>query len=92
MAAQTLARSSASALLQQYLQRLQTDPLILGAAAEADRQRTLRWAADELRDTVPTLEGLPLDEAEYELAAVLREARERLGVETDGPAPLSSAA
>lgn len=87
MTVQRLGERGVTVLLEQYLHRLQEDPLILASAVEGGRERTLQWAADELRQTAATLHGLTREEAEYELAAVLREARERLGLMLDAPRP-----
>ncbi len=83
MTVQRLGERGVTVLLEQYLRQLQ-DPRVLASEAPG-RERTLQWAADELRHTAATLHGLTLEEAEYELAAVLREARERLGLMTGSP-------
>lgn len=82
-AIQRLGRSGAGTLLERYLERLLGDPLIRGLAADGGREGTLQWAEDELRSMAATLVGLTLEEAEYELTAVLNEARARLGLVTD---------
>jgi hypothetical protein len=68
------------ALLERYLHQLRADPHVLAAAALPGREHTLQWADDELRHTAATLRGVSLEEAEYEMKRVVREARERLGL------------
>lgn len=78
-------RSVHDSLLERYLSWLQAHPAVHEATAPPRRQHTLMWATDELRQTASTLVGLSMDDAEYELKAVLREVLERLGVAGEVP-------
>ena len=68
------------ALLERYLHLLRADSHTLVATAHPGWEHTLQWATDELRHTASTLRNVPLEDAEYELQRVMREARERLGL------------
>lgn len=87
-----LGERGVAVLLEQYLRRLQEDPLLATPAESGHHASTLQWAADELQQTATTLHGLTQEEAEYELTAVLREARERISLGTQGTDLVSSSA
>jgi len=73
-------KAAHEALLERYLHLIQANPTLVAAAAQAGKEQTLQWAADELKHTAATLAHLPVEDAEYELLSVVQELMERLGV------------